>query len=982
MCLFYHISTFFYYILVISPSLLRQIEQETFIIFIIMKHLFRSLLVVALIVCTSFQQAVAQQMQFPPLPIDKNVRIGKLDNGLTYYIRHNKLPENRAEFYIAQKVGSILEEPQQRGLAHFLEHMAFNGTKNFPGDDKGLGIIPWCETAGIKFGTNLNAYTGVDETVYNISNAPIDRAGVLDSCLLILHDWSNYVLLKDDEIDKERGVIREEWRSRNSGVMRVYTDLLPTIYPGDKYADCLPIGSIDVINNFPYKEIRKYYHKWYHPDLQGVVIVGDIDVDAVEAKLKTAFADVKKAENPAERVYYPVADNQEPIVAIGTDKEVDDPSIEIYFKQDATPDAEKGNVGYLASQYMISMITNMLDARLEEIIQSANPPFTRAYSSYGKFFLAKTKEALNLTASSKADGIEGSLKALLQEAERARRFGFTESEYARARANYLQHLESAYNERENTQHDTYVGEYVRNFLHAEPIPGIEAEYQMMNQLAPNIPVQAMNMVIQQLLPDSNQVVIIAGPEKEGLKYPTKEEVLVLLKGMKSLDLQPYVDKVSDEPLMKEAPKGGKIVSEKEGEIYGTTKLVLSNGVTVYIKKTDFKADEIQMKGTSLGGKSIFPDKDALNFAVIDNVASIGGLGSFSQVDLTKVLAGKKASVHASVGATTENVLGSCSPKDFETMMQLTYLTFTAPRKDMEAFASFKNRMKAELESAQANPLASINDSLQKAMYSNHPRVVMMKPEIVDNIDYDRVLEMYNDRFKDASDFTFYFVGNIDPETAKPLIEEYLGALPAINRKETFKDTKMYIRKGTYKNEYAKEQQTPTATIVFLYNGKAPYTLKNDILAGYMAQILDIVYTEEVREKEGGTYGVNCFSTLRKYPKEELLLQIIFQTDPAKKDKLTGIVIDELKKLAAEGPSTVHLQKVKEYMLKKYADNQKENGYWLNNLNDYFYNGMDMTKGYTDLVNSVTTKDIQKFVTNLLKQGNEIEVTMTATEKQE
>ena len=964
----------------ISPLPLRQIGQETILIFINMKHLFHSLLAVAFVLCAGFQQAVAQQMQFPPLPVDKNVRIGQLDNGLTYYIRHNKLPENRAEFYIAQKVGSILEEPQQRGLAHFLEHMAFNGTKNFPGDDKGLGVIPWCETVGIKFGTNLNAYTSIDETVYNISNAPIDRTGVLDSCLLILHDWSNYILLKDDEIDKERGVIREEWRSRNSGMLRVYTDLLPTIYQGDKYADCMPIGSIDVINNFPYKDIRDYYHKWYRPDLQGIVIVGDIDVDTVEAKLKAVFADVQKPVNPAERTYYPVTDNKEPIVAIGTDKEVDDPSIEIYFKQDATPDSEKNNVGYLASQYMTSMISSMLNARLNELVQSANPPFTRASSYYSDFFVAKTKEAFALSASSKADGIETALKTLLQETERARRFGFTESEYARARANYLQSLESAYNEREKTKHGSYVREYVQNFLNGEPIPGIEAEYAMMNQLAPNIPLQAMNMVMQQLVPDSNQVVIIAGPAKEGLKYPTKEEVINLLKGMKDLDLQAYVDKVSDEPLMKEAPKGGKIISEKEGDIYGSTKLVLSNGVTVYVKKTDFKADEIRMKGTSLGGKSIFPDKDALNFAVMDNVIAVGGLGNFSQVDLTKVLAGKKVSVNAGLGATTENVFGTCSPKDFETMMQLTYLTFTAPRKDAEAFESFKNRMKAQLESAQANPLSSINDSLQKAMYNNHPRVVMMKPEMVDQIDYDRILEMYNDRFKDASDFTFYFVGNIDLETAKPLIAEYLGALTAINRKETFKDTKMSIRKGVYKNEYAKEQQTPTATIVFLYSGKAPYTLKNDILLSFATQVLDMVYTEEVREKEGGTYGVNCFGDLQKYPKEQLLLQIVFQTDPAKKDKLAGIVVDELKKLAAEGPSDVHLQKVKEYMLKKYADNQKENGYWMNNLNDYFYYGMDMTEGYTDIVNSITAKDIQKFVSDLLKQGNEIEVTMTVPNK--
>lgn len=946
-----------------------------------MKHLFRNFLFTAsILVCCSFQQAIAQQMQFPPLPIDKNVRIGKLDNGLTYYIRHNKLPEHRAEFYIAQKVGSILEEPQQRGLAHFLEHMAFNGTKNFPGDAKGLGIVPWCETAGIKFGTNLNAYTSVDETVYNISNAPIDRPHVLDSCLLILHDWSNFILLQDEEIDKERGVIREEWRSRNSGMLRVYTELQPIMYPGDKYADCMPIGSIDVINNFPYKDIRDYYHKWYRPDLQGIVIVGDIDVDAVEAKVKSLFADIKKPVNPAKRVYYPVSDNKEPIVAIGKDKEVDSPSINVFYKQEITPDSAKNNVGYMATQYVINMATSMLNARLDELVQTGNPPFTSANSNYSNYFLAKTKDAFSLSASCKAEGMDTALRSLLTEAERARRFGFTESEYARARANYLQGLESAYNEREKTRHGSYVREYTQNFLNGEPIPGIEVEYTMMNKLAPNIPLQAINAAMQQLMPDSNQVVMIAGPDKEDLKYPAKEEIVSFLKGMKNLDLKPYVDKVSNEPLMKEAPKGGKIVSEKQNDIYGATKLVLSNGVTVYVKKTDFKADEIRMQGTSLGGKTLFPDKDALNIAVMNDVATVGGLGNFSKVELSKALAGKNVSVSAAVNNTTENIYANCSPKDFETMMQLTYLTFTAPRKDLEAFESYKNRSKAELQSAQANPLSTIGDSIQKAMYGNNPRVVMMKPELVDKIDYDRILAMYNDRFKDASDFSFYLVGNIDIEKVKPLIAQYLGSLPAIHRKETFKDTKMDIRKGSYQNVYAKEQQTPMATIVFIYSGHAQYTLKNNILLSYMSQILDMIYTEEVREKEGGTYGVSCNGNLTKYPKEQLLLQIVFQTDPEKKNHLSAIVTDQFKKLAANGPSDVHMQKVKEYLLKKYKDNQKENGYWMGNLNEFFYTGIDPTKGYDTLVNSITKKDVQQFAADLLNQGNQIEVTMTTPEK--
>lgn len=946
-----------------------------------MKHLFRKLGFAVIMLCGSFQLASAQ-MQMPPIPVDKDVRIGHLDNGLTYYIRHNSLPEHRVEFHIAQKVGSILEEPQQRGLAHFLEHMAFNGTKNFPGDEKGLGIVQWCETKGIKFGVNLNAYTSVDQTVYRISNVPTDDQSVVDSCLLILHDWSNAVLLSDKEIDKERGVIHEEWRSRNSGIMRLYTEAQAVMYPGDKYADCMPIGSIEIIDNFPYQAIRDYYAKWYRPDLQGIIIVGDIDVDQMEAKIKSVFADVKKPVNPAERVYYPVADNQEPLVYIGKDKEIDDPTIEIYFKQDPTPDSIKGNMAYLLQQYMLSMTTSMLNSRLNELRQSANPPFIYAGCYYGNYFLAQTKDAFTLSISSKAEGINEALKAGLTELERVRRYGFTESEYERARANYLQRLESAYNEREKTKNDSYVNEYINHFLMAEPIPGIEFEYTTMNQIAPNIPVMAINQAIQQggLLPDNNQVVFIAAPEKEGIVCPTKEEVVAQLKGMKDLKVEAYVDKVSNEPLMKEAPKGGKIVSENTNAIYGTTELTLSNGVKVYIKKTDFKADEIQMKGVSLGGTSLFPDNDKLEMSYLNSVIQAGGLGNFSKVDLTKMLAGKKVSVNAAVGANTEGITGSCSPKDFETMMQLTYLSFTAPRKDMDAFASLKSRIKAQLESAESNPLSSINDTIQKMMYGYHPRYFSMKPEMVDQINYDRIIEMYKDRFADASDFRFFLVGNVDIEKVKPLIEQYLGALPSTGRKETFRDNHMDIAKGMLENTYAKEQQTPMATVFMLYSGKCKYDLKDNLLMSFLTQALDMVYTEEVREKEGGTYGVSSYGQLSKHPNEKFMLQIVYQTDPAKKDHLNGIIDAQMKKMASEGPTEEHLQKIKEYMLKKYKDNQKENGYWLNNLDEYFYTGVDYTQGYEEAVNNITVKDVQKFAADLVNQGNKITVVMTVPEK--
>ena len=696
--------------------------------------------------------------------------------------------------------------------------------------------------------------------------------------------------------------------------------------------------------------------------------------------MKKVFEDVKAPVNPAERIYYPVSDNQEPLIYIGTDKEVKNPSVNIFFKHEATPDSLKNTISYYASQYMLSMAMTMLNNRLNELRQTANPPFTNASAGYGEFFLAKTKEAFSLDARSKVDGIDLAMKTVLEEAERARRFGFTATEYERARANYMQGVESAYNEREKTKSGSYVNEYVNNFLDKEPIPGIEFEYMLTKQMAPNIPVEAINKMMQQLITDNNQVVLLAGPEKEGVKYPTKDEITALLKQMKSFDLKPYEDKVSNEPLISEDLKGGKIVSEKAGEIYGSTKLVLSNGVTVYVKPTDFKADQIVMKGVSLGGTSVFPNDEIIDIAQLNGVALVGGIGNFSKVDLGKALAGKRASVGAGIGNTTETISGSCSPKDFETMMQLTYLTFTSPRKDNEAFESYKNRLKAELQNADANPMSAFSDTITSALYNNHPRAIKMKENMVDKINYDRIIDMYKDRYKDASDFTFYLVGNVDLEKVKPMIAKYLGSLTAINRKETFKDNKMYIRKGKYKNEFAKKQETPMATIMFFYSGTCKYDLRNNILLSFLDQALDMVYTAEIREKEGGTYGVSCNGSLGKYPKEELILQIVFQTDPAKKDKLSAVVVEQLNKMAKEGPSAEHMQKIKEYMLKKYKDAQKENGYWLNNLDEYFYTGIDNTKDYEKIVNSITAKEVQDFLAKLLKQNNEIQVVMTMPEE--
>ena len=935
-----------------------------------LKRLFTALLIVGSAVMASAQQ----QPQMPPIPTDPNVRIGKLANGLTYYIRHNELPENRADFYIAQKVGSILEEENQRGLAHFLEHMCFNGTTHFPGK----GIINWLETIGVRFGENLNAYTSIDETVYNINNVPVIRDGIVDSCLLILHDWANDLTLDPKEIDNERGVIHEEWRTGQGAMMRMYEQALPKAFEGSKYGHRLPIGTIEVIDNFPYQALRDYYEKWYRPDQQGIIVVGDIDVDKVEAKIKEIFSDIEMPANAAERVYEQVPDNKEPIVTIAKDKEQPVTMIYLWHKHPATPNEAKGNMGYLVQNYLFTMIESMLNARLEELRQSAEPPFIDAGSGNNDFLLAKTVEAFVGIAISKDDGIPTALAAIAREIERARKFGFTASEYARAKVDYLRMLESAYNERDKMKNNQYVQEYVRHFIDNEPIPGIEMEYTVMNQLAPNIPIEAINSILPQLIKDENIVINIFGPDKEGMVYPTEAEILDILNKTKAEEITAYVDKVSDEPLMKETPKAGKIVKTEEGP-YGSTALTLSNGVRVVLKSTDFKADEIRMRAFSPGGTSVFGTKEAIQLKMLNSVASLGGLGNFSNVDLEKVLAGKKATIGATISGLSEGLNGSCSPKDLETLLQLVYLSFTAPRMDDAAFQSFKQRTKASLENQEADPMTALTDTLQKEMYGNHPLAGRVKAEMIDQIDYNRIMEMYKDRFKEAGDFTFLFVGNINLEEAKPLIETYLGGLPTINRKENYQDVKMDIRKGAHKNLFEKQMETPKATVLNIISGNCEYNLKNDLLMTMLSQTMSMVYLETVREKEGASYGVSAFGQLSRGVKDEAIFQIYFDTDPAKREKMEQIVMSELQKVAQEGPRPEHLAKVKEFLLKKHIENAKENSYWLGQLNNYYWYNTDMNTDYEKLVNELSVEDVKKFTKALLDQGNIIEITMTAKE---
>ena len=932
-------------------------------------NLFKRSAAIIIFVC-GVASGFAQQMPF--MPTDPNVRVGKLENGLTYYIRHNELPENQADFYIAQKVGSILEEDNQRGLAHFLEHMCFNGTTNYPGNL----LREYLESIGVKFGANLNAYTSIDETVYNISNVPVTRETVVDSCLLILHDWANDLTLDHEEIDKERKVIHEEWRTRTGAMMRMYEKVFPIMYKDSKYAYRLPIGTMEVVDNFPYQALKDYYEKWYRPDQQGIIVVGDIDVDKVEEKIKKLFSPIEMPANAAERVYYPVPDNDEPLIALAKDKEQQVPVIYVFHKHDAVPNEEKNNISYLAMNYMISMIGNMLNARLDEMTQKPQPPFIQAMAEDGNYLLAKTKGAFIGLAVAKEDGILTSTEALMTEIERVRQFGFTASEYARAKADYLRALESAYNEKDKMRNSQYVREYVRHFIDNEPIPGIENEYAIMNQLVPNIPVEAINQLVKQIIGEKNIVVSVFCPDKEGMKYPTDAELKAVIDKVKAAKLEAYVDKVSNEPLMKELPAGGKVVKSEAGP-FDSKILTLSNGVKVVLKKTDFKADEIIMQAFSTGGNSMFDDKDVIQFKLMNQVVGLGGLGNFSAVDLDKVLAGKMASASAYVNSLTEGISGGCSPKDMETMLQLTYLRFTAPRMDQDAFASFISRNKAALANAEADPNTAFSDSISVALYNRHPRAISVKAETLDKIDYNRVMELYKDRFADASDFTFVMVGNIDEATATPLIEKYLGGLPSINRKEKFRDVNLDIRKGQYENNFTRKMETAKSSVLMVASGKCEYTQKSLVTMSILGQLLNILYTQTVREEAGGTYGVSCSGSISKYPEAEGVFQIYFDTDPQRRPQMVELINKGINDFIAQGPKPEDLSKVKEFMLKTYQQNQKENSYWMGILNSKLWEGVDMNSGYENTVNSITVNDLKKFAKKFFGQKNMIEVSMNA-----
>lgn len=916
-----------------------------------------------------------------PLPQDPDVRKGVLKNGLTYYIRHNSKEPGLADFYIAQRVGSIQEEPRQRGLAHFLEHMAFNGTKNFPGKGKKLGIVPWCETIGVKFGANLNAYTSIDQTVYHIGSAPLKREGIIDSCLLVLHDWSHYLLLEDNEIDKERGVIHEEWRSRRAGraVQRLMEQAMPKVYKGTKYEDCMPIGSMDIVDNFPYQDLRDYYQKWYRPDLQAVVVVGDIDVDKVERKIKKVFSPIPLPKNRAERVDYPVNDNDSMIVCIEKDAEQPVVLCHLYMKRDATPDDQKNNEQYLREGYIDELITFLMNSRLTELKQQAVPAFQSATGRASSFFLSRTKEAFSLTVSCKQESILGGLMHAVAAAERARQRGFTLSELNRAKLNKLNHDERKYNERNDRTNSKLVSLCVQNFLTGEPLISMDKKWELTQKFDREVTLEEVNQAVRNLITDRNQVAIMYAPDKATVPLPSPQQIEDVILAAQAQHYAPLAEDAEvesfDSYFASLDSRHGSIVSEKPWK-HGFTELLLSNGMKVYVRQTDFNANTVQLKMKADGGTSVYGDDDIPQFSLLSSAVSESGLGPWDAATLRKLLTGKSVRVQSSVGICNQSITGGASVKDVETMMQMVYLYFTAPRRDTAAFAGLRNRSFSFLNNRNASPKVDYNDSLSAILYGHHPRLEPVNQERLMKANYDRILEIYKERFSNAADFQTVIIGKMSLNELRPLICRYLASLPATHkREETNWDNVPQYTKGDITQKFKKKMATPLANVSIFYTADVEFTPKNDLRLDFLKRCLSIAYTDSVREEKGGTYGVSVDFGLDKDDKPSAILRISYNADPQRYDELNPVVYRQLHNIAERGPLESSMQKVREFLIKQYSQIAITNDYWIYIAWHELDDNADFDKDYCKMCEEMTVQDIQQIARHLLNSGNHIEVTM-------
>lgn len=924
---------------------------------------------------------VAQDFDMPAIPVDQAVRIGKLDNGLTYYIRHNEWPEKVANFYIAQRVGSIQEDDDQRGLAHFLEHMAFNGSEHFPDST----LLEFTRSLGVEFGSDLNAYTSIDQTVYRICNVPTKRSEALDSCVLILKDWSNGLTLADKEIDKERGVIHQEWQLGEGPMQRMLQTALPKLYPNSKYGHRMPIGLMEIVDNFPYQVLRDYYHKWYRPDNQAIIIVGDVDVDHMEQLVKQLWKDVTVPADAPKVIDELVGDNPQPIYVVEKDKEQQFSIVGIEMKHDPVPTEMKSTMAYLPDVYIRALIEMMFSQRFTDAAQKADCPFVAAQSTDGNYILSKTMESFNIDALAKDGKDSETLAAIYREAQRVKEYGFTPAEFERSKQEYISQLEKKYENRNKIENSQYGDQYRDNYLENEPIMSVEDEYRIMTEMIiPNISLDIVNMYAKERISntDENLVACFFVQEKEGKTYPTEDDIQQTINNVRQEKLEAYVDNAKNEPLIlpEAMPKKGKIKKVKENKEFGYKELTLSNGARVIIKKTDFKENEIIFQAMAKGGKGLYGPDDYSTLKLFDTGVEASGLGNFSNNELQKTLYGKQVAVSVGMGNYYQYMNGNCVPKDLETEMQLIYLHFTQLKADDEAYGAVTSQVELMLKNKDLSPEAAFSDSLVLALYDHNPRFAPLDTTDVKRASQQRMIDIAQRGFANAADFVFYFVGNYDEAQLLPLIEQYIASLPSTRKATAQWNDVPAFATGNVSNSFLREMQSPKAIAFDMWHAPATYDVNTKVLADAAAQVLQMVYLKDIREDASAAYSVMATGQLsRRGLQPFVMLQAYCPMDPAK----AQLALDLIAKGMADNTVSVDadkVEKVKETMLKKFEVESKENSHWMDVIDEYIWTGVNLHNGTEEAIKALTPESIAAYLKNLVAAGNHIEVVMQPQEK--
>lgn len=916
------------------------------------------------------QQPSPDQMARMPLPVDPAVTVGELENGIRYYIRQNARPEQRAELRLVVNAGSVLEEDDQQGLAHLLEHMAFNGTENFERQE----LVDYLESIGMEFGPSVNAYTSFDETVYML-RVPTDDAEIVETGFQILEDWAHAVTLDPEEVDKERGVVIEEWRLGRGAGARMRDQQFPILFSDSRYADRLPIGKREILESFSQDRIEAFYESWYRPDLMAVVAVGDFDPAEIEERIRTHFSRMEPADDPEPRVVYDVPGHDETRFAIATDPEATSSQVALTWKQ---PVREEGTVGDYRQSLVERLYNQMLSDRIFELTQQADPPLVFGASGQGRF--VRGSEIYQLFAVVRDGGIERGLDAILTEAARVDRHGFTETELERKKIEILRNLEQRFTEREKQESRGFASQYINAYLRGDPIPGIEFEYQAAQALLPTIRLEEVNRLASEWITEENRVVLVNAPEKEGVPVPSEERLAAVMEAVHTKEIEPYVDAVTDAPLVAEAPVPAEVTEEGGIPELEVTEWKLANGVRVLLKPTDFKDDEIVMRAYSWGGSSLAPDETVVPAQMAAVATSRGGVGEFSLVDLQKQLAGKVASASPGMGELTETMSGSASPKDVETLFQLTWLRFTSPRKDEDAFQAYTSQMESFFANRSASPRAAFFDTVSATMSQYHPRRPLPGPEMLEKVDLDASFDFYRERFADASDWTFVFVGAFELEEMRPLVETWLGGLPTTGAGETWRDEGVRPPEGVVEKVVRKGIEPQSQTRI-VFHGPFEFTSDNRLRIRLLAEALQIRLREIMREDLGGTYGVGINAGYDQHPEESYTLTVTFGSDPARAEELRGVVFDEVEKVKVEGPTAEELQKVKEQERRGRETNLRENGYWASQLMFADQSGSD-PRFLTDfgLIDSVTAEELMEGARRWLDTGRYVQVVLLPEEE--